>query len=437
MATPTTTTTATATATATTTRGRLRRSAGTTPGRYRLWSLAAAAALVATALIGTFVADHLGSVTARTRGSTGPVLIATQGLVAGLAEADAAATAAFLSGRDEDREQRRLYEQAMARAHTQIERIAALAGDNDVVHEALGTLLVELSRYAGLVEAARAGLRGGLPNAEAPLVEALGVLAATVDREIGTITSEMQARFDEAERNRSTGVGIALVVAIATAGLLVVAQLVLAARTRRLLNLPLALATVATVVGAAWLASADARSGDHLADARRYGYESIVATARLQAVGHRTKTAEALAVVTGDQARRAAADAAAAEVASPAGTGGLLDEVRARADTPREQAAAAELVVRWQRYRVAVARLRAAPSVEAARALAVGPLSAAFNGFNYSVESVLADNRDQFTRGLDDADDTGRGLTLVLFLLPLLAAAAALVGFQMRINEYR
>jgi hypothetical protein len=408
-----------------------------TPARFRLWSLAAAAALVAVAAVATTVAVHMGSVTERTRRNTGPVLVATQGLVAALAEADAAATAAFLSGRDEDREQRRLYEQALARSHQQLEDIAALSGDNPVVHDALGTLLVEMSRYAGLVEAARANLRGGLPGAEAPLVEAIGVLAGAVERHIGTVTSEMQADFEQAQRDRARGVGIALAVAALALFVLLAAQVVLAARTRRMLSPPLVLATMATAAAAVWLASVDARSGDDLEDARRGGYESIALTARIQAVGHRTKTAEALAVVTGNAERRAEADRVADEVSPPGTRGGLLREAAAAADTPREQAAATELVVRWQRYRDAVGRLRAAPSVDAARTVAVGPLSAAFNGFNYSVESVLADNRDQFTEGLADADDAGRGLSLAVFLLPVLAALAVLAGFQLRINEYR
>jgi hypothetical protein len=416
--------------------GRLRGLTRTTPGRYRLWSLVATAVLLAATAVGTFVAVHMGTVTERTRRNTGPVLVATQGLVASLAEADAAATATFLSGRAEDREQRRLYEQALARSHQQIEDIAALAGDTPVVHEALGTLLVDLSRYAGLVEAARANLRGGVPGAEAPLVEAIGVLAKSVEREIGTITAEMQARFDAAQRDRSTGVNLARGVAVAALVVLLVAQAVLAGRTRRLLSPPLVVATLATLAAVAWLTSVDSRAAGDIEDARRNGYESIVVTARLQAVGHRTKTDEALAVVTGSTGLRTEADRVALQVASPTG-GGLLQEAATRADTPREQAAARELSIRWDRYRNAVRQLRAAPTVEAARAVSVGPLSSAFNGFNYSVESVLADNRDQFVRGLADADDARRGLSLGMFLLPLLAAAAVLVGFQVRINEYR
>jgi hypothetical protein len=52
------------------------------------------------------------------------------------------------------------------------------------------------------------------------------------------------------------------------------------------------------------------------------------------------------------------------------------------------------------------------------------------------VESVLSDNRDQFLDGLASAARRLRSLTLVALLLPLVAAAGALGGFQLRINEY-
>ena len=72
-------------------------------------------------------------------------------------------TAAFLSGRDEDPEQRRLYEQALARAEQQMEQIAARVGDDQAVHDLLQRVSVRVSTYAGLVEAARV-----LPDALIP-----------------------------------------------------------------------------------------------------------------------------------------------------------------------------------------------------------------------------------------------------------------------------
>ena len=406
--------------------------ARTTPGQYRLWSAAAAVLLLGAAVVGTIDVVRMGSVTERTRRNTGPVLVAAQDLVASMAEADAAATAAFMSGRDEDREQRRLYEQALGRSHALVEDIASLAGDHPRVHEALDSVLVELSRYTGLVETARASLRGGLPAAEQPLVEAIGVLQATVNHHIGDLAREMQAQFDEAEQTRVLGLDIAAGLAFLVVVTLVAAQLLLIERTRRLINLPLLLATLVALGTAGWLSLADTRSTRHLDDARRDSFYALALTARIQATGHSTKTAESLAIVTGDPARRAQADEAAAQISNV-----YLTLAGQQADSGREQATVMEMRTRWQRYLTAVAQLRAARTPAEARTLAIGPVSTSFNGFNYSVESVLADNRDQFARRLADADDAVRGLRAGAGALLLLATLAALLGFQLRINEYR
>src|SRR5438874_5563116 len=109
-------------------RGTGRRAARTTPARYRMWSIAVAGLIALATLAATASASQMRSSTRRARANSGPVLVAAQQLVSSIAEADAAATAAFLSGRDEDPEQRRLYEQALARSSEQIEDIASLAG---------------------------------------------------------------------------------------------------------------------------------------------------------------------------------------------------------------------------------------------------------------------------------------------------------------------
>ena len=101
------------------------------------------------------------------------------------------------------------------------------------------------------------------------------------------------------------------------------------------------------------------------------------------------------------------------------------------------RAAVAELLVRWQRYADTVTALRAAPTPDAGRVIAVDAGSSTFNGFNFSLESVLGDNRTQFLDALDRSSDALRGLTLLALVLPVLAALAALLGYQLRINEYR
>ncbi len=431
---------------------RIRAAAATTPGRYRLWSVVTALLLLATAVAGWAASTALRSGTDRIRNNAGPVLVATQSLVSSLAEADAAATAAFLSGAQEDPESRRLYEQALARANEQIQEVSALIGDDDATHQNLTSLSVAVTRYAGLVEAARATNQAGVPRAPEYLVEALNLLATTVATDATRLTDATQRRFERDEGRRDTGVLPAVALAVIALAVLVGAQRWVFRQSRRVVNVPLALATLLLVGTIGWLVAATFRSGSDIERARADGYDSISLTSRIQTTAYRAKADETVALITGDAARRASAvstaqtlladrvSAAAVEAVrqgrDPA-LPGLLADAAAEADSDRERAAVAEMLVRWQRYQDTAAQLRATADPAQQRIIAVGPGSATFNGFNFSVESVLSDNRSQFLDGLASAADRVGNLTLVALFLPLLAAFGALGGFQLRINEYQ
>lgn len=435
---------------------RLRRVVATTPRRYRAASVGISLLLIVAIAAG--MAAYLGArdATGRLRASTGPVLVAAQSLLASLAEADAAATAAFLSGVPEDRDQRRLYEDALARAGRQLEEVAAIIGAEPGAHTTIGNVAVALTRYAGLVEAARALNGAGATadqarTAQATLVEAVTLLSRTIAGDLATLTEVSQARFAGDEAGRSRGVPLAVGAGIAALVGLALAQADLTRRSRRLVNLPLAAATLVLIGMLLWTVLADKRSGDDLAAGRRDGYESIVLTARIQADGFAAKADETLALITGDTAKRASADQAAGRLVAVPVNAALLDAVRSgelapvggllvasasSADSARERAAAAEMLQRWQRYRSGVETLRKAAGDDARR-LATGDVSSAFNGFNVSVESVLSDNRSQFTAALARAAHRTRGLNLVVVVGGALAMALVLAGYQLRINEYR
>ncbi|HVF33042.1 MAG TPA: hypothetical protein VM933_08395 [Acidimicrobiales bacterium] len=429
-----------------------RQAAASTPGRFRLWSLVVAGGLVVLGVAGGVAASALVDSTDRIRRNAGPVLVATQSVTASLAEADAAATAAFLSGREEDPEQRRLYEQALARAVQQTEEVSSLIGDDEDAHVDLQEMSVLVNRYAGLIEAARAGNRAGIAGSERYLLDALDLLAGGISDRAADLGAASEARLRADERNRTAGVLATVAVGALVLVLLVVAQVALARRTRRLLNLPLALATLLVLTTLGWMSVATARSEDRRRDGRRDGYQSITLTADIARAAYGARSDETVALIAADRTRQESATAAAAVLTLSPVTPELVDAVRAgegaegaglfleaarRADSAREKAAVAELLVRWQRYADTVTRLRSAPTPEAGRAIAVDAGSSTFNGFNFSLESVLGDNRTQFLEALDRSSDALRGLTLLASGLPLLAALAALVGFQLRINEYR
>lgn len=433
--------------------GGWRRLVATTPRRYRVVSVVASLVLGVMIAAGTVASVNAVDATTRLRDNTGPVLVATQSLVASLAEADAAATTAFLSGAgaQEDRDQRNLYEDALARAARRLEEVSSLIGDDARAHDRLGDLAVALTRYAGLVEAARAENRSNnAPAAAATLVQAVDLLSRTIAGEAAALTASGQARFAAETSDRSRGVPVAGAAGALALFVLVVAQLDLLGRSRRLVNVPLALATIAVLVTLAWIVTVDQRAGDDLAVARADGYRSIELTAEIQTVGSTAKSAETLALITGDPSTRAAADRAIDALASPmtpdgitAARGGsppdagLIGQAVDAADSARELAAVSEVLVWWDRYRTAVEGLRQAPDPDTARALATGEVSSAFSGFNVSVESVLGDNQTQFAAALGSAARRYDGLGNIVLVGGALAIALVLAGYQLRINEYR
>lgn len=423
-----------------------------TPAQYRLASIVCAVALAVAALVGFLAARTLSDATDRARNNTGPVLVATQDVFASIAEADAASAAVFLSGTDTDREQRRLYEVALERATAQLEEVSRLVGDDDADHDIIKAIASDLTVYAGQVEAARLANVEGIDGATARLTDAIATVQDGVVPQVQRITATAQERLDGDVRSGRIATVIALLALLIAGAVLVVAQLWLSRKTKRILNLPLVGATALVAVAVLWLLVGWVRQQSDLSTAQEDGYDSIALTADIQTTAFRYKTLESLGVLApgagGEQDELAALLAAddigtAAVDAARAGTSveaGLLFDAARAADSTRERAAAAEMLTRWQRYLDTSRIIRGAidrnDRLEAV-ATAIGPGNADFNGFNTSVESVLSDNRTQFADGLANADDRLRLLVPGMILLPLLAAVLALWGWQIRIAEYR
>jgi CHASE3 domain sensor protein len=427
----------------------LREALGTTPGRYRLWSVGLALLAAATGVAYLVTATAVSSSARQISENDGPVLVASQRLVASLSEADAAATASFLAGGEGDREQLRIYDEALARASVQLEEIAALVGDDADVHEIVQDVSIGVTRYAGLMEAAKAHNRAGIPGGDRYLVDAINLLAGDINAEVVRLTNAVEAQLDAERANLTEDAILPVLLAGVTLVLLVVAQGYVVLRSHRIISPLLVLATVLVVTATAWLLLAVNAASDNISDASTDGYLSIALTADIQTSASQSKSAEMVALITGDPARRTDATTAAADVAATSiepghvdlvregfSTGeGLLFDAADQADTPRERAAVAETMVWWQRYVDTVGELRLADPVTAS-VIAINQANPTFNGVNFTVESVLGDNEDQFIAGLGDATDSLRWLSLGTLGLALAAALLVLLGFQARINEY-
>lgn len=429
-----------------------------TPSLYRIGSIITAVALAFAALGGFLAASALDSRTGQLRNRTGPVLVATQELFSSLAEANSAATSAYLSGANEDREARRNYELAVERSAFLVERVASLIGDSALAHQALADLAGKLTRYAGLVETARTQLRAGsASSAGASLSSALDLMNSGIAGDISRLNAATSARLDSDYRRPVLQLLTSVVLLAVAVGCLLWLQRAITKRTKRLLNLPLAASTVVLVIALVWLVVAENRQRSDLDAGRDRGYESIALTSQIQTTAYRAKAAEAV-VLTSDARGTAAFEAV--ETASKALAGaaldarvvvdardgkplsgsGLLIDAAARANGARERAAASEMLVRWQRYRDVSTALQAAAAggdQRGATALALQSGSSAFTGFNLSVESVLRDNREEFAAELTAASDRLRLLRVGMLALPLIALLLMLWGVQMRISEYR
>ena len=410
----------------------------TTPARLRTWSVVLSALLALSALLGVLAARSLDDSASEIRDNIGPVLIETQGLVASIAEADAANTSVFLSGIDggvEDRQQRALYENALERAPRQIESISARLAIDSPSHAPLQAAGSQLTEYAGTVERARVRNSEGLDAATDDLREALllaGDSGGMLDN-VGLVNAQNQARLEVGVETSVAVIAIASVVMVITILGLLIAQFRLRKLTKRSLNPGLLMATGLAIAALVWLTWSSATMVTDLQAAANDGYDSIELIGELQTAAFAFRTNEALAIIGTDAFSQSDRNDATAEV------GDLIGAIGLAADTDRERSAVELLATRWERYRSTsnvIALSLSQGQVDGARTLAIEGSNEDFNGFNTTLEAVLLGNRDQFDLGVQSANDRLRWLGLAMVILPLLGVAFVLAGYQPRINEY-
>lgn len=401
-----------------------------TPGALRILSLLCVIAIVATAVTAWFLTDDLVSRTEQIQESTGEVLVQNQTILASLSEADAAAAAVHLAGAEGDREQLRLYEQALERAGSGLEQVARVLGDDEESHLALQRINTAMTQYAGVVAEARLASVENLPDANERLGVAIDLLRTRISPDVDFVTERAATRLTDGIGHRLHWIAAALLVIPIL--LLAVAQFWLFRRFHRLINVPLALATLALAGLAIWLAVAFLGQQDALAEARDGGYESIEVTADIQAAAFEYRARETAGVIEG---------------ASPQGLDSLRSQIddlivkaAVEADSPREDAAVTEMLTRWARHvgsSDVLAAATASGDLDFARSLVRGESNSTFAGFNTSVEAALFDNRTQFIDAVATARSSLAWLRLGLVVVATVAALLTWLGFSLRMREYR
>jgi hypothetical protein len=213
-----------------------------TPQRLRLLSLGVVVVGLVIGVIGALIFTYLAVSLSRAKADTAQ-LIRVQKIQSNLLSADATATNAFLVGGLEPPAQRAAYDQAMSSTSS---LIAEAAEAQPADGTALAALNQQVLSYAGMIEQARANNRQGLPigaqylrNASAQLrSDALPILNNLVSANAARATDEMKA-----------GAGyIVLVIALLGLGGVIAAQVWLARRFKRKINVGMLASSIVLLV---------------------------------------------------------------------------------------------------------------------------------------------------------------------------------------------
>ncbi|MFD1828068.1 hypothetical protein ACFSJS_00110 [Streptomyces desertarenae] len=435
---------------------RLRRAAATEPGRLRILGAALTALVLAFGAQAAWQTAQRAAAADTVIGSSQPLTAGTASLHRHLADADTTAAGAFLAGGAEPPELRERYERDVRTVARLLAEAAAENGgpgpdpERARAHEEIAGLTERFPVYTGLVEAARANNRQGLPlggaylrHAGERMREDLLPAAAALHR-----SEAARLRADHAAaRSRPTG---ALLTGAAALAALCWAQRRDRRRTNRVVNLGLAAATAATAAGVLWLAAGHGLARSALEESDRRGSRSLQALNEAWAGALRARGDENLMLVARgggaayeeDYLRGMRELTGAAEPGRR--PGGLLGRALELADDragrePVEEAVRAAAA--WRERHAAARALETGGRYEEAVAVVVGPGRGTARSAFDAVDGALAEAVRHEQREFERAAQRGRaalgGLAAGSLALSVLGAAGVVLGVGRRLSEYR
>jgi hypothetical protein len=365
---------------------------------------------------------------------TEPLLVDAQTLYVALSDADTTAAGALLPGRIAPPHLLTRYRQDVATAAAAVDAARSLAGDDPALTGPLRTLAVGLPFYTATVDRAAAENRMGFPVAGAYQGEASTYMHATLLPAAQTVYSQELAELSSAQRSASRGwpVGLAASLLVATVVVLVVAQLWVRRRFHRSVNVGLAVATVAVLVGACWLTVALRDESRALDQVAADGTAPLTAYSQARIDMLAADADDELTLLTHESVPAYQADYAkvwarfTASVQSFRDTR-LSDDRGALEDVHRQIRA----MVASNGYPRAIA-LATDPDGTLVASL---PQASAELDADLSAGVATAEHR--FTTAIGDAAHSLRGLAFVVALLGLAAWLSLMLGLRPRMREFR
>lgn len=282
----------------------------------------------------------------------------------------------------------------------------------------MATIGQELPVYSGLVEAARANNRQGLPVGAAYLRQASALLTGTILPAASHLYAVEAARLSD---NYGTGGATLVLVVLAMSIVIVFALLILTQRyisriSRRVFNVPMLLACGVLAVLALW-ALIGVISEQNALGTARHDSDSVEVLSASRILLSRAQSDQSLTLVNrgSDDADPIDFAHATHALAPPAG---LIGEAQALAP-PSEASAASALSREWQAFMAA-------------------PTSApAADRLNANLQGQIHVAQDGFAATAGDAASWLFGLSVAIPVLTAVAATLALLGIRQRLEEYR
>jgi hypothetical protein len=425
----------------------LRELSRTTPGVLIMFT---AALVVVSVLAGVFTAI---SVQSRAQAlddlaqRSGPLSVEAQNIYRSLSDADATANSAFLAGGLEPAEVRTRYEGDIAAAESALSIAVAAREPGDLVAAGspLSVLSGQLSVYTGIVETARAYNRQGLPVGAAYQREASNLmrteLLPAAKKLYDTETAGLRADQDDATALPIVEVLVGLI----ALAVLFYAQRFVRQRTRRRLNVGLAIATGAAVISLAWVLVATIGVMANVNASQNDGstQTDVLAKARIAALTARGDETLTLVARGSGAEFEENYEAVRAELTGE-GNGGLLGEARSLATSAAVNGKVSAAFEDQRAWHDVHGRIRAADDdgrYDEAVELAIGPgddgATAAFDAVDDSLRDAIAATTATFEDEVSQAGNALTGTVIGVILLALLMAAGAVAGIWQRLKEYR
>jgi len=407
----------------------------TTPGKLVLLSIFVIAGAVAFAVSASLAERSRAHAAQAVAKQTEPLLLQSALLYTALSDANATATATFLSGGLEPPARRARYLADMRLASDSLATLTRELGSAAGTAAAVRTISEQLPVYSGLVESARANNRQGFPVGAAYLRAASALLTQTILPQANRIyATEAHQLKDDYGTGTATAAVVVLAIAVVFAlGLLLVAQRYLARTSRRILNIPMLVATVLVAALSIWALIGVVSEQDALARAQRAS-DSVEVLSASRVLLARAQSDQSLTLANRGSDLTDPADFKAVM----AGLAGLLNEVARLAGPGAQTAAAHRLDNEFAAYQAQTTKSTALEnSGLIGQATGQGTSNATATLFDADLSSQEAAAQQRFAGAAGDATSSLSGLSIAVPVLALLGGALAIVGIRQRLGEYR